>query len=81
VAEYGGEDQGVQGAPGIQLPPVDLEPVRGGTQGDAVPDDAALLVVLGVRKPGEGLAHLVGGAAGGLSEVLDGDRLAQGEQL
>jgi hypothetical protein len=48
VVQDGGEDQGVQGAPGVELLAVDGEVVRGGAQGDAVAGDAALLVVFGV---------------------------------
>lgn len=48
------------------------EPMRGGAQGQALADDATLVVVLGVRGGGEATANVVDGAAGGLGELLEG---------
>ncbi|GJF03553.1 hypothetical protein PSD17_25130 [Pseudonocardia sp. D17] len=81
AAEDGGEDEGVQRAPGVELAPVDLEVVRGGVLGEAAAGDPAALVVFGVGVGGEGPADLVGGAAGGLGDLLDGHGSALGEKL
>lgn len=57
-AEQGREDQGVQGTLSIQLFAVDFKTVRGGAQGQALPDDASFPVVLGVGDGGQGGADL-----------------------
>jgi hypothetical protein len=70
----GGEEKGVQRAPGVEGAPVDGEPVRCRVQGDAVPDDLALRVVLGVRQRLQPRPDLVEAAAGHFGEVFEGDR-------
>ena len=80
LAEDGGEDQGVQRAPGVQPEAADLEVVRSGVERDAGSDDAAEGVVFGVGQGGERLADLVGAAAGCPGELAGGDRLAAGQQ-
>ncbi|STZ23919.1 Uncharacterised protein [Mycobacteroides abscessus] len=80
-AEDAGEDERVQRAPGVELPSVDVEAVRGGAQCEAAADDAAVFVVFGVGHGGQGVAHLLDGGGGGVSELVDGDRRSVGEEV
>lgn len=54
--------------------------MRGGTQGEALADDPALVVVLGVRHRIQPTPYLLESAARGGGELLDGDRVALDEQ-
>src|SRR5690606_9706257 len=78
--EDGGEDQGVQGTPGVEPPAGDLELVRGGSLGQAAADDTAVLVVFGVGHGRQRLPNIIDPAAGGGGELVDSDGLAGGQQ-
>ena len=54
--------------------------MRGRAQGEALADDAALVVVLSVGHGGQSVAGLLRGAAGGGGELLDRDGVAVDEQ-
>ena len=79
AVKEGGKDQGVQGAPGVELLASHGEPVWGGAQREPLADDPALLVVLGVRHRSETAPYLVEGAARDGGELLDGDGVAVDE--
>ena len=79
-AEQPGEHESVKGIPGVEALPVDLEPVRGFPQGEAVADDAPLVVELDIGEGSDGLPDVVDRATGSFSQVLDADRLPVGEE-
>ena len=54
--------------------------MRGGAQGEALADDPALIVVLGVRHRRETAPYVIEGAARSRGELLDGDGVAVDEQ-
>lgn len=78
--EQGREHQGVEGAPGVELLAGHGESVRGGSQREALPDDSALVVVLGVRYGCQTRAYVIDRAPGGRGELLEGDGVAVDEQ-
>jgi hypothetical protein len=60
---------------------VDLEPVRGGPQGDPAADHPALPVAFDAGQRRQHRPDLVDRAAGGGGEVFGGDRFALGQQV
>src|SRR5207248_5235788 len=72
--------EGVEGAPGVEIPPVDPEPVWRRGKGEAICDDVALVVEYGVGHAGEQGIHLAGRYAERGGQALTGARtsLSQG---
>ena len=54
--------------------------MRGFPQGEAVADDAPLVVELDIGEGSDGLPDVVDRATGSFSQVLDADRLPVGEE-
>ncbi len=80
LPDQGREEEGVQGAPGVELFPGQDEAMRGGPHRQGQADDAALVVVLGVRDGGQSLPDRVFAPATGGGQFGDRDGLALGQE-